>query len=141
MNFSDPTVQNQIRQTLARIGILPRHKESTPKFRHSGKPEPTPENIEKGLTSKEGWERREWAERLDYLPSEDQILRGLLDEVDGIKRVWQARPDVILSPEVMAHVGPVFGNYQAEILSRWEARELKKRHAHITKKSQILEAL
>ncbi len=51
----------------------------------------TPEEIEKGLTSKDWTVRHDWARRTDYTPTPEQIERGLKDEDEDVREAWEKR--------------------------------------------------
>jgi hypothetical protein len=82
---------------------------------------PTPAQIERGLMD-EHWDVREsFALRTDYTSTPAQIERGLKDDSGVVREVFKAR--------------------QAEWRAKWEATELRKRHASITATKPTLEAL
>jgi hypothetical protein len=44
---------------------------------------PTPEQVERGLIDKEVGVRETWARRMDYVPTPEQVERGLKDKALG----------------------------------------------------------
>lgn len=52
---------------------------------------PTPEQVERGLTSKSASERYAWAKLSTYIPTLMQIERGLADVHVEIREIWTQR--------------------------------------------------
>ena len=72
---------------------------------------PTTEQIERGLTDSEWRVRWEFAKRTDFTPTPVQVERGLMDSDENVREVFEKR--------------------QAEWTAKWEAKELKERHATV----------
>jgi hypothetical protein len=81
----------------------------------------TEKEIERGLTH-EYWDvRAVFARRADLMPTPAQIERGLADDFGVVRSVFEER--------------------QAEWRAKWEAAELRKRHASVTVTKPTLDAL
>ncbi|MBU2766523.1 hypothetical protein HAP94_10035 [Acidithiobacillus ferrivorans] len=49
---------------------------------------PTPEEVERGLTDDDIGVRREWIQRSDYVPTSAQVERGLADGDKDTQALW-----------------------------------------------------
>jgi hypothetical protein len=62
-------------------------------------PEPTHEQIERGLMDEDPDVRYEWAHRPDFTPTPEQVERGLADECWFVRLSWAERPGYAPTPQ------------------------------------------
>jgi hypothetical protein len=73
---------------------------------------PTPEQIERGLTDKEWRVRKAWAERMDYVPTPEQVERGLTDRFWGVCAAWAERIESIADIFSAEDIAKLCGNQE-----------------------------